>query len=310
MNIETFLAQRFPGEGPCQIVRDHLITVCNAFMKSGSADRKFAKELCSGDEAKFWACISEALLATHLRESGFNLEPARSIGPDLLMVHNGRRVWVEVICPQPTGVLPACLKFEPNKATTPPHEQILLRWTSAIKEKAEKLIGSANGSIKGYLEKGVVGPDIAYVIAVNGCQLRHGGVFSSLVGISQLPVAVEAVFAVGPYQIMINRDTLEQTDSGHTYRPEIPKSASVTVPTCTFLDPQFQPISAIWAVDVNGQSVIGNLEPMAVVHNPNALNPIPVSFLPAHEEYVATLHGTGSFEINKLEGRLITDNVR
>ena len=32
-----------------------------------------------------------------------------------------------------------------------PHREILLRWTSAIKAKAEKLIGSADGKTKGYL---------------------------------------------------------------------------------------------------------------------------------------------------------------
>jgi type I restriction enzyme S subunit len=70
-----------------------------------------------------------------------------------------------------------------EKAVSFPHEQMLLRWTSAIKEKWEKLIGSQDGTFKGWVEKGIVVPEDAYVIAVNGRQLR--GAFPALTGISQ-----------------------------------------------------------------------------------------------------------------------------
>ena len=43
---------------------------------------------------------------------------------------------------------------------------------------------------------------------------------------------------------------------------------------------------------------------MAVIHNPNAFNPIPTGYLPAHDEYVATPIGTKEFEQNRLEGCL------
>lgn len=81
-----------------------------------------------------------------------------------------------------------------------PHEEILLRWTSAIKEKAEKLLGRADRKtgerIPGYIEKGIVTPSDAYVIAINGRLLRgFGGAIPELHGISQLPYAVEATFA-------------------------------------------------------------------------------------------------------------------
>ncbi len=58
-------------------------------------------------------------------------------------------------------------------------------------------------------------------------------------------------------------------------------------------------------MDVDGTSVIGNSEPMAVIHNPNAVNPIPIGYLPAHDEYVATPIGTEEYELNRLEGNLI-----
>ncbi len=301
--IENCLLRRYSGTGRLEAVRDFIVHACNWFVKSSLADSNFTKELCSGSEQKFWSHVSEALLAACLRKSGLTPVPSRGGGPDLLVIGKGRKVWIEVICPEPTGLPSDWATFKPGSVIDVPHEQILLRWTSAIKEKSEKLLGSLDGAIKGYLEKGIVASGDAYVIAVNGCRLRHGP-FPELLGISQFPFAVEAVFAIGPYQIIINRDTLEQTGAGHQHRPLISKPKGRPVPACTFLDARFQPVSAIWAVDVDGTSAIGNPEPMAVIHNPNAINPIPTGYLPAHDEYVATPIGTEEFELNRLEGLL------
>jgi len=270
------------------------------------ADAKFTKELCSGSEQKFWSCVSEALIAARLRDVGLDPAPSEGGGPDFLLTENGRRIWIEVICPEPTGVPSDWLNPELGKVVKVvnfPHEQILLRWTSAIKEKAEKLIGSFDGTIKGYIEKGIVSPGDAYVIAVNGRHLRNC-TFSTVLGISQFPFAAEAVFAIGPYQITIDRDTMEQIGAGHQHRPMVSKPNGALVPAYTFLDPRFQPISAIWAVDLDGTSAIGNPEPMAVIHNPNAVKRIPIGFLPAQDEYVAEPIGAEEFELSRIEGCL------
>jgi hypothetical protein len=175
-----------------------------------------------------------------------------------------------------------------------------------IKEKAEKLIGNADGTITGYLQKGVVASNEAYVIAVNGCQLRNGP-FSALSGISQFPFAAEAVFPIGPIQLKINRENGKVVDRGHQHRPYIINRNNAQVPAFTFLDPRFNPISAIWAVDFNGGSVIGNSEPMAVIHNPNALNPISMGFLPADSEYVATPCSEDEYLLEKIESQNISN---
>jgi len=39
---------------------------------------------------------------------------------------------------------------------------------------------------------------------------------------------------------------------------------------------------------------------MVVVHNPNAINPIPIGFLPAENEYVATPDGSDKFILRKV----------
>ncbi len=302
--IEDHIKKIFDGNSPKNdAYRKELIRVCNEFVDSNLADPKFVKELTSGQGSKFWACISEALLADRLRGKIFPDRSALGEGPDFLLMDGDRKVWIEVICPEPRNVPAGWSGFEKG-VTDFPHVDILLRWTAAIKEKSEKLIGNTAGTIKGYLQKGVVSSDDAYVIAVNGCQLRNGP-FSALVGISQFPFAVEAVFPVGPIQMKINRETHKVVEQGHQHRPHIINRNNSQVPAYTFLDPRFKQISAIWAVDVNGGTVVGNSEPMTVIHNPNALNPIPLGFLPAESEYVATPCNDDEFLLEKIESQNI-----
>ncbi len=281
------IEKQLPGEhAHARAVREHLARACSEFINLGLADPLFAHELASGSNQKFWARISEALVAGRLRDKNFGVRTTAGEGPDLLVMNGTGRVWVEVVCPEPIHVSSEWLNPKPGHVVNFPHEEILLRWTSAIKAKAEALIGSEDGRKKGYLSSGVVMPKDAYVIAVNGCRLRSGP-FSALIGISQFPFAAEAVFPVGPYQLRIDSETLSVVDQCHQHRPYVLNKNRADVPTYTFLDPRFSPISAIWAVDLNGGSTIGNSEPTAVVHNPNATNPLPLGFLPADDEYVA-----------------------
>lgn len=305
--IEAYIRQRYPRNDTRSVAYcRELIRVCNEFVARGLADSKFAKELTSGQNSKFWACVSEALLADRLRDKDFLERSVVGEGPDFLIGNGKMKIWIEVICPEPIGIPAGWLSFEEGGIRDVPHVDILLRWTAAIKEKAEKLIGNTNGTFAGYLKKRVVASNEAYVIAVNGCQLRNGP-FSALYGISQFPFAAEAVFPIGPIQLRINRETGEVVDQGYQDRPYIINRNNAPVPAYTFLDPRFAPISAIWAVDLNGGSVIGNSEPMAVIHNPNALNPIPVGFLPADDEYVATPSGEDQYLLERVESQNISN---
>lgn len=288
-SIAAHIRQRYPKPGQQELYAAMLAATCQAFADSGLADPKFAGELVSGSDTKFWSCVSEALLAERLREKTF---PTRTPGhgPDLLVLSGNRKVWVESICPEPAGVPDAWLNIQPNTVGDFPHQAILLRWTSAVKEKAEKLLGSFDGQTPGYLAKGVVAPSDAYVIAVNGCRLRHGP-FSALLGISQFPFAAEAVLPIGPYQLQINRETAKVVERGHQVRFHVEKPNKALVPTSMFLDPKFAAVSAIWAVELDGTSAVGNHEPSAVVHNPLATSPVPIGFLNADDEYVAVKDG-------------------
>jgi hypothetical protein len=290
-SIEDFLESKFPGDGPRATYRAEIARVCSEFVASGFADAKYLRELISRTESKFWSCVSEALIFDRLKPQ---LAPRTSVGtgPDFLLSCGEKKLWVEVVCPEPVGLPQQWLNIQANTAITFPHEAILLRRTNAIKDKAERLIGRADGRTPGYLESGVVSPNDIYVIAVNGCRLRNGP-FSALNGISQFPHAVEAVFPVGPYQIRIDRSTLQTVGKGYQERFHITKPTGSNVPTFAFLDDRYAPVSAIWAVDFNGESVVGNSEPSALVHNPNALQPVPRGTLDADVEFIASPSGGG-----------------
>jgi type I restriction enzyme S subunit len=289
--IRTEIEKRFSGDHPRTVaIREYLASACEQLVNRGLADPKFISELTLGSDQKFWACISEALIADRLRDKQFGLRDKQGEGPDFLVMNGTQRVWIEVVCPEPKGIPSEWLDPLSETRIGFPHEKILLRWMSAIKAKAEALIGSADGKKAGYVNTGLVAPGDAYIIAVNACRLR-GGRFPALIGISQFPFAAEAVFPIGPMQLRVDRKSLLVIDRGHQHRPFVLNKNGAEVPAYTFLDPRFNQINAIWAVDLDGGSAIGNSEPMIVIHNPNATSRIPLGFLPADDEYEAVAHG-------------------
>lgn len=309
MSIDELLLRKFPGDGRVRLFREHVARICHEFIALGLYSPNFETQLF--DDTKFWECISESLLANHLYALGLSPLPSRrGNGPDLLVMDGENKIWIEVTCPKPENVSQGWLNPQGN-AFALPDEEILLRWTSAIKKKTEKLLGRTNGSgrrILGYLENGVVGHNDAYVIAINGRQLRSPG-FSSLNGVSGYPFAVQAVLAVGPFQVTLNRETLEQIDAGYGCRPFVNNANGAPVPTDMFLCPEFSQVSAIWAVDIDGSAAVGNSEPMVVVHNPYANNPIQVGVLPAQKEYVARIVSDEEYTLEELDGCLLGNDL-
>ena len=285
-------------------MRERLVEVCQAFLDGGLGDGNTEQRLCSADDHIYWQQLSEVLLAHQLKTAGIGFAHQQE-GPDFRIDRDGRRVWIEVITPTATNIPIEWLAPAGNRVRDFPHTAILLRWTAAIKQKAEVLLGNPQLAIPGYLANGIVGADDAYVIAINGRLLRgFDDVFDSLTGISQFPFAVEATFAVGPLQVRINRSTLEAGAPEHQLRYMIHKPAGLPVPADTFLDQRFAPISAIWAADIDEFSLSERIPRMAVVHNPGAANPLPPQLLPAQDEYLAHEIDERNYQLDRLDGSL------
>jgi type I restriction enzyme S subunit len=267
----------------------------------GLADGGFLERLIGDNEFRHWQALSEALLSNECLDVGLALQPTGGAAPDLLFEHDGRKVWIEIVCPEPAGIPEEWRQSKVGQVVDYPYKQILLRWTGAIKEKAEKLLGDPGTKKPGYLDKGVVGEHDAYVIAVNGHLLSGGSGY--LNGISGFPFAAEACFPIGPFAIRLDRATRERRGSGHVHQPFVLNANDSEVSTDRFLDDRLNRISAIWAYDFSGLPGIGHKE-SAVIYNPTAINPIAPALLPAFLDYVPTEIGDGGFDLRCAQGRL------
>lgn len=239
------------------------------FMDEHLADPEFAKQIALGDSSTHVQRMGELLLAGQLWDWGFRLS-SQSEGPDFRATKGGQSVWIELITPTDAGI--------PRKQPAYPHVDIALRYTAGIKEKHEKLVGRPCGK-PGYLANGIVAANEPYVIAFNQHLLLS--VPRTLGGISQRPTAVEVLFAVGPIQLHIDRETRKVVGRDNAYRPQLLKKTDVKVPADSFLHSAYAPVSAVLALDLVLEKFIttdpdhyllrDNLS--AMVYNPNANNP-------------------------------------
>lgn len=300
ITLSDALRARYSGALPGdETVRQRVLEICQWYIDAGLGDADANLRLASADDATYWQQLSEVLIANELVQAG--LAPSRKpSGPDFLIEHGGRRVWIEVVCPEPKGI-PTDWLTRTEGVVSLPHEQIILRWTAAIKEKFEKLTGKPGRPETGYLAKGIVAPDDGYIIAVNGRLLRDR--FPQISGISQFPFAVEVTLAVGPFSIHIDRDTLKTTWSGLQHRPLVQKPNGAMVPADTFFDPGYVPVSGVWATDFDENVLFGASKPSILAHNHAASNPLPALILPVQSEYRATV-GTEEYSIDRVDGRL------
>ena len=262
------------------------------YLKSHSG-RAFAnKRLCSFNNFKYWQQMSEILLAEELIKCNFNPKhPTR--GPDFWIETNGKKIWIEVVTPEPKDLPNA---YMDGTGDTIPHTEILLRWTAAIKDKSEKF--------RKYKNDGLIGDNDICVIAINGRLLRGcNDVFPEFYGISQLPFAVEAALGVGPLQITIETKTMKQVSSELQHRPNIQNRNNANVASNIFLDSSHTHIDALWATDLDEGLLLSRSCSMAIIHNPNCNNKLPLKLLPTQIEYAASISAV-DYIIEKIAGRL------
>jgi type I restriction enzyme S subunit len=305
--VEKYLTERH-ADSPK--LRDCLIDLYCQYATWGLKDAKFDQDFTDGRDEHFYPYLWEMLLACHFKGIGLDISSADE-GPDFKIDHQGQTIWVEAICPSPSG-LPAewlgpCPPGE-VRVRDFPHVQMLLRWTAALKEKREKLTGRIERDHKtgerilkpGYLTRGVVGEGEPYVVAVSACRL--GADSASLhCGISQFPFAVEAAFPVGPIEVVIDRKTMKKVDQRHAYRHRIKKPNGADVPTDSFLNPDYAGVSALLGTPAGLNAACGYKSPIALVHNPLATNVLPTGILGVDDEYVAE-DRDDHYELHKVNG--------
>ena len=223
--------------------------------------------------------------------SGFRLrakrsgETRRSLGeggqPDLCVLEDGRRIWIEAITPDegapgPDQIVRPVPLNEGGGLFAAPIRQAQLRTSGAFWTKAQR--------IARYLEQGVIGPEDTRIIAISA---SRSGVY---VADQPLPLIMTTLFPIGDAYITIDRETGNVVDEGFHPAPFIDRERN-PIPRTAFLDERFADISGvIWS-----RVGLGNLSrrsrPLTYVHNPLAQVPLATSWGVWDREFVITPRG-------------------
>lgn len=281
--ISALLRHKFPFSTSAQ---QHYVELLSEFWQSGLASPHMVSEIVTDDDGKFWSFLWEAMLYRHLRTLGFQFEHGRVTkagqrGPDFGIKHEGRTVWIEAVVPAPEGIPAEFLFPKWGEVISTPHEAVMLRWTSSIADKQKQ--------IARYIDCGLIAKNESAVIALNACRLSDHWIDDS--GISQLPMALEAVFPVGPLAISI----IDGKIDGEPIRVQrrYIKKPNAQVPTTTFLMEEFSHVSAV--LGCVKKDMLCEKFPLSLVHNPLAVAPLPRRILGATKEFVADEQGDQYF---------------
>jgi len=236
------------------------------------ADTDFRDQLKQDFNARVW----EMYLMCALLEQSLQVKMKRTNkGPDILIEHQGHKIWFEAITPgmgaevNPDRVPTTKL----GKVFTIPDEQITLRYCSAICEKWDKYIR--------YRKNSVVAVNDAYIIALNSSKI-------DLAFDHDIPRILKALFPIGDKFYTVDRNTKTIIDTGHKFRPAIQRSSGAGVTTQIFNDPTYSGISAV----LYSRAGVSKLplktgEDFVFVHNPLATSKVEHGFIKIGKEYIA-----------------------
>lgn len=275
--VKGFLSARFSG-APRAVA--YYGALWDEHHAEGLEGHHFVTEFTSRSEEKFRQRLWEMALGRHLHACGHQITTRPEGEPDYRFQAGDRTVWVEAISPSPGPDLPRdWTTFDPSNpgpsCGSVPNREMLLRWTSAFKAKAEKC--------SDYRAKGIVRPSDAFVIAIDGSQLSK---FAATHGISQTPFVVETVFAIGPLAIEIDQATRKLGHAFQTVEAAVENRNKAPVPKERFFRPEYSGVSAVLGCypTVYADAML----PVQVAYNPLAKAPIaPGNLGRSAEEWIA-----------------------
>jgi type I restriction enzyme S subunit len=208
-------------------------------------------------------------------------------GPDFGLTLGSRRIWIEAVAAtpgelgRPDSIPPLEIRAGMVRAEYVPQDKIVLRCTSAIAAKFP-------AQYRRHVERGIVGLEDSYVIALNHAEAYH------YAEVGEPPYILRAVLGLGSHFVTIDRDTGKLTGQGVQYRGSIPKATGSPVETRLFLSSESAPVSAIIGSVTNIGTPVHLREhrmgqDFRLVHNPFAANALPAGLLVRGEEVHVSL---------------------
>lgn len=254
------------------------------------ADPDFRQGFARDVDGRFW----EMYLGCTLLEAGRSLLPTtdrlREGGqPDLCVLEDGRRIWIEAIAPDdgepgPDQIQRPVPLNEGGGFVPMPVRQAQLRTTSAFWTKSR--------TIARYLQEGVVGADDVRIIAISAS--RFGPYVSE-----DPPLIMTSLFPINNMCITLDRETGEITEQGFQVAPFIERDGD-PIPRTAFLDERFADISGVLWSRIGLGNLSRRVRPLTYVHNPLAQRPLPEQWGIWDREFVTTLDGVNWHAIDIL----------
>lgn len=238
------------------------------------ADTNFRDELRSQFDARFW----EMYLTVQFICAGYTVTCPKP-GPDVGIVHRGKRIWFEAV--SPTGGDPSKPDHVPpverghGKVSSVPNDKMVLRYLNSISEKYERQYQS-------WLRKGIVSKDDVFVIALNPCSIPHDNADSSP------PRILQAAYTLGVPYLTLSRETGKAVGSGYQFRGHIDKTPKDNpdgtkeerkIQTGVFQDRKHDGLSALLCSRVDAVNHRGEYgSDFQLAPNPHASVPLPDDF--------------------------------
>jgi hypothetical protein len=181
----------------------------------------------------------EMYLTVTLLERGTAVQHTSPPGPDVLVVADGRRIWIEAVCgtagqpglPDSVVEPPRPKAGEPSQTFGVPWDKIALRIRSSVEEKKRKY--------DKYLKDGRVGAGDSLVIALNVDQIPYASADVER-------YIFRALYGIGNQVLLIDRKTAKPVSTTHEQLLSIPKlSSGAPVGTQPFIDGSTSTIAGV-----------------------------------------------------------------
>lgn len=246
------------------------------------ADPHFLTEIRRDFTARFWEMYLSCAFLEKAPKYGYSLTCPKP-GPDICLELKGNRIWIEAVTATNGEPGRPDTLVEPKNGGRIPEERIVLRYTTAIRDKYVKYFR--------YLRTGIVDRNDAYVIAVNESSLAYRWARAEI----DLPRFLKAVYPIGELEMLIERNRNDRKIVGAQNRPRffISKANKSEVPVQTFIDRRWRGLSAVLCSDVDvswSRMPLG--DDLEIAYNPLARCPLTRGVVPAVREWWAKLDGT------------------